>query len=52
LDDRAFELGKHAKHLEHRFPGGSGRVESLVMQEEIDPGGVKLGAAEPIRHRE
>ena len=36
LNHAALELGKHAQHLKHRFPGRCRGVEALLMQEEID----------------
>src|SRR5450631_3266898 len=51
-DDAAFELGKHAEHLEHRLARGSRRVEPLLMQEQIDALVMKsLQDAEQIRQR-
>jgi hypothetical protein len=43
----AFKLGKHAKHLKHRAAGRRGRVETLLVQVEIDALGVKI-----LEHRQ
>jgi hypothetical protein len=43
LNHRALTFGEHAKHLEHRLAAGRGRVEPLLMQEEVDPERVQLG---------
>jgi hypothetical protein len=56
-DHRAFELGKHPEHLEHRPAGWRRRIEALLMQEQVDALGVEFteevqqvyqGAAEAI----
>src|ERR1700730_9930632 len=36
LNHRALELGKYAHHLEHGLAGRRGRVEALLMQEQVD----------------
>jgi hypothetical protein len=43
LDNRAFELGKNPKHLKHGLACRSGRIETLLMQKQIDAERVKLG---------
>jgi hypothetical protein len=43
LNDRSLELGKDAQHLEHGLAGGGGRIEPLLMQEQIDPERVEFG---------
>jgi hypothetical protein len=45
LDDAALELGKHAQHLKHRFPGRCPGVEALLMQEEIDASAISVRRA-------
>jgi hypothetical protein len=54
---RSLKLSEHTEHLEHCPTGGSGRIEPLLMQEQIDPLGVEVrqeaqeigeGAAKPI----
>jgi hypothetical protein len=39
---RAFELGKHTQHLEHRSAGRRRRVEALLVQEQVDALGVEF----------
>jgi hypothetical protein len=43
LDNRAFELGKDAKHLKHGLAGRRGRIETLLMQKQVNAEGVKFG---------
>src|SRR5215813_635110 len=43
LNYRALELGKDAQHLKHRLAGRCGRVETLLMQKQVDAERVKLG---------
>src|SRR6266487_547505 len=43
LNDRALELGKDAEHLKHGLAGRRGRVETLLMQKQIDAERVKFG---------
>src|SRR5262249_41441274 len=43
LNDRALELGKDAQHLKHRLAGRRGRIETLLMQKQVDAERVKLG---------
>src|SRR4051812_16278875 len=49
LDHGAFKLGKYAKDLKHRATGRRGRVETLLMQVEIDALGVKILEDELLR---
>jgi hypothetical protein len=42
-DHRALEFGKHAHHLEHGLARRGRRVETLLVQVEIDVLGVELG---------
>jgi hypothetical protein len=55
LDHAALELGEHPQHLKHRLAGRRGRVEALLVQEEIDAECVQFredqvlqAAAEPV----
>jgi hypothetical protein len=41
-DHRAFEFGEDAKHLKHRPPGRRRRIETLLVQEQIDALGMEL----------
>jgi hypothetical protein len=43
LNNRAFELGKNPEHLKHGLACRRGRIETLLMQKEIDAERVKLG---------
>src|SRR5262245_32627655 len=43
LNYRALELGKDAQHLKHRLAGWRGRIETLMMQKQVDVERVKLG---------
>src|SRR5262249_32636199 len=43
LDNRVFELGKDAQHLKHGLAGRRGRIETLLMQKQVDAKRVKLG---------
>src|SRR5260370_39234503 len=43
LDNRAFKLGKHAEHLKHGLASWRGRVETLLMQKQVDAERVKFG---------
>jgi hypothetical protein len=43
LNYRALELGKDAQHLKHRLAGRRGRIETLLMQKQVDAERVKLG---------
>src|SRR5262249_43822531 len=43
LNYRALELGKDTEHLKHRLAGRRGRVETLLMQKQVDAERVKLG---------
>jgi hypothetical protein len=49
LNNRAFELGKNPEHLKHGLARRRSRIETLLMQKEIDAERVKLGEA---RHNE
>lgn len=42
MDHRALELGEDPHHLKERFAGGHGGIQPLLVQEEIDAGGVDL----------
>ena len=42
-DHCALELGEHAHHLKHRLAGRCRRVDSLLMQEQVDAQAVQLG---------
>ena len=45
-DHRALELGEDAHHLEHRPAARRRRVDRLLTQEQVHPGGVQvLGSA-------
>jgi hypothetical protein len=37
-----FELGEHAKHLEHRLAGRCGCVETLLVQVKVNLLGMQL----------
>jgi hypothetical protein len=39
-DHGTLELGENAKHLKHRFTGGRGRIDRLLMQVQINASGV------------
>ena len=41
-DHAALELREHAEHLEHRRPGGRGRIQTLLMQVYGASPGVRL----------
>jgi hypothetical protein len=41
-DHRVLELGEHAHHLEHGAPRRCGRVEALLVEEQVNVLGVKL----------
>jgi hypothetical protein len=43
LNNRAFKLGKDAEHLKHDLAGRRGRVETLLMQKQVDAERVKFG---------
>src|SRR6266550_9127840 len=43
LNNRAFELGKNAEHLKHGLACWRGRIETLLMQKQVDAERVKLG---------
>jgi hypothetical protein len=43
LDHGTLELGKDPHHAEHRFAGGSRRIETLLVQEQINPQRVQFG---------
>src|SRR5262249_786259 len=43
LNYRAFELAKNADHLKHRLACWRGRIETLLMQKQVDAERVKLG---------
>jgi hypothetical protein len=43
LDHRTLQLGKDAHHLKQRFARRCSRVQPLLMQEQVDTGGVELG---------
>jgi hypothetical protein len=40
LDDRALELRKDTKHLKHGLAARRRGVDALLMQEQIDTGGM------------
>ena len=42
-DHRSFELGEYAHHLKQRLAGRRGRVDTLLVQVEIDLECVQLG---------
>ena len=43
LDYAALELGKDAHHLEHRLAGRRRGVETLLVQEQVDPESMQFG---------
>jgi hypothetical protein len=43
LNNRAFELGKNPEHLKHGLACWRGRIETLLMQKQVDAERVKLG---------
>jgi len=40
LNDRAFEFGENTQHLKHGLAAWGGRIDPLLVQEEIDASGV------------
>jgi hypothetical protein len=42
-DDGAFELSKHAEHLKHGFACWRSRIETLLMEVQLDPKRVQFG---------
>ena len=43
MNYRVLELGKYAEHLKHRLAGRRGRIQTLLMQKQVDAERVKLG---------